>query len=494
MSKRLALSAGIWSGVDVLFRQGILFLVSLILARLLSPADFGIVALLTFFTSLSLVFVQGGLSAALVQRQSTSREEESAVFWWNLLASAVFSFVIVAAGPFLASFYGYPVLRPLTWAAAAQIMASALSAIQTALLSRRLQFRQLTKAGALSSLLGGAVGIATALLGAGVWALAWQMTTLAVANTIILWLVCDWRPQLHARLATIRHLIGFGGWISLGSILEVLYTQGFSLVVGKLYGAPQLGLYNRALGTQLLPSTVLSSIIGRIALPLFASRASEVEALRRGLRLAIGVAMLLNLPIMAGLAILAPDVIVVLFGGKWLPAAPILTILALAGILYPVHAINLQMMLARGQPRTFVRNEIAKKVIGVICVVIGSLFGILGLAWSQVVYHVLAFVVNAQPARKTMDYGPLRQLWDLGWAIFATAVMSATIILLRLAVPLSPLAALALLVPVGAAVYFAVGLAVRAHPLVEALHMLGENRVAQPILARLRLVPRPPSP
>ena len=484
MSKKLAFSAGIWSGIDIVCRQGVLFLVSLILARLLTPADFGIVALLTFFTSLSLIFVQGGLSAALVQRQQTSLEEESAVFWWNLLASGCFAAALVLAGPLLASFYGYPVLRPLTWVAAAQIMASALGAIQTALLTRRLQFKQLTVAGAFSSLLGGAVGVTAAWLGAGVWALAWQMAALAVVNTLVLWTVCGWRPAFHARFATMRHLIGFGSWVGLASLLEVLYTQGFALVVGKLYGAPELGLYNRAVGTQFMPISVLSSVISRIALPLFSARASEPEALRRGLRLAIGIAMLINLPMMAGLAILSPDVIVVLFGEKWLPAAPILAILSVAGILYPVHLINLQMVLARGQPRVFIRNEIIKKTIGVACVIVGSLFGIIGLAWSQLVFNVLAFIVNAEPARRSMGYGALRQLADLARPIAATIVMSVSIILLRHNAAMSPAAALAILVPFGAVIYFAAGWLLRASALLDAMHMVAESGPAQRLLRR----------
>lgn len=484
MSKRLAFSAGVWSGLDVVLRQGVLFVVSLILARLLTPADFGIVALLTFFTSLSLVFVQGGLSAALIQKQETSRKEESAVFWWNLLASVCFSLALVLAGPRIASFYGYPVLRPLTWIAALQIIASALSAVQTALLTRRLQFRLITIAGGLSSLLAGAVGVVAAWLGAGVWALAWQMATAGVLNTIILWMVSDWRPSFHAGLGTIRHLISFGSWVGLGIILEVVYTQGFALIIGKLYGAREVGLYNRAVGTQLLPVTVMSTVIGRIALPLFSSRAAEPDALQRGLRLAIGLAMLLNLPMMAGLAILSPDVIVVLFGEKWLPAAPILTILALAGILQPVHAINLQMVLAQGQTRIFIRNEITKKVIGVVCAIAGSLFGIIGLAWSQVVYNVLGFLVNTQPARRSLGYGPLRQLRDLWGPAAATLAMSAAVLLLRRTLPLGPHAALAILAPTGAAVYFVTGWLVRARIFREAIEMVVESGPAQRLLRR----------
>jgi O-antigen/teichoic acid export membrane protein len=228
----------------------------------------------------------------------------------------------------------------------------------------------------------------------------------------------------------------------------------------------------------------MSTIIGRIALPLFASRAADPEALQRGLRLAIGLAMLLNLPMMAGLAILSPDVILVLFGEKWLPAAPILTILALAGMVQPVHAINLQMVLAQGQTRTFIRNEIAKKTIGVACVIAGSLFGIIGLAWSQVVYHVLGFLVNTQPARRSLGYGPLRQLADLWGQCAATLAMSIGVFVLRRALPLGPHLSLALLVPVGGAIYFATGWLVRGRIFHEAVQMIAESGPAQRLLRR----------
>ncbi|HEX8412646.1 MAG TPA: oligosaccharide flippase family protein, partial [Sphingomicrobium sp.] len=158
MSVERATRAGAWSALDIVLRQGVQFVVSIILARLLSPADFGLMALLTFFTSLSITFVQGGLSMALVQRQDTTREEESAVFWINLAASTVFGVLLVLIAPFLAKFYGEPMLRPLLFVAAAQVVLSALGAVQTALLTRTLRFDQLTKTGIVSSLVSGGLG------------------------------------------------------------------------------------------------------------------------------------------------------------------------------------------------------------------------------------------------------------------------------------------------------------------------------------------------
>jgi O-antigen/teichoic acid export membrane protein len=469
VSKEKAAVAGMWSALDLALRQGVQFIVSLILARLLMPADFGVIALLTFFSMLSIVFVQGGISLALVQRTQTSLEEESAVFWWNLGGSCLCAVALVALGPWAAGFFGHPVLSPLMFVAAAQVVLSALGSVQTALLTRQLRFAVLTKAGIFASLTSGTAGIGAALFGLGVWALAIQIGTMAMVNTLALWRLSSWRPAFHARFETIRELFGFGSWLSFSSLLEVLYTQGFALLIGKLHGVRDLGLYNRALALQLLPSTVLSSIIGRIALPLFSTRTTDPEAMRRGTRMAISFAMLLNVPAMLGLMFLSEPVVAGLYGEKWLPAAQILSILAASGTLFPLHVINLNVLLAQGDTRTFFKIEIGKKVVGIACVAAGSLFGIVGLAWSQVAASVLALVLNAWPTRRTIGYGLLAQLADLAGIAFAGGVMSLFLLLVAPLVDVQPLAKLALMVPAGALVYAAVGLLLRLRSFTEAL-------------------------
>jgi O-antigen/teichoic acid export membrane protein len=469
MSVERAAKAGLWSGIDILLRQGVGFVVAIILARLLAPEDFGIVALLTFFSSLSIVVVQGGLSAAIIQRRETSAEEEGAVFWCNLAASAALALVLLAIAPAVADFYGYPVLAPLMAMAAAQVVFSALGAVQTALLTRSLNFRALAKAGVLASTLSGAFGVGAALAGAGVWALALQMASMAAINSASLWLLCPWRPVMHFRFQTIRSLFSFGFFLSISSILDVLYTQGFALVIGKLHGVRDLGFYNRANGTQVLPNSIITTLIGRIALPLFAERASDPEALRRGVRMANSQAMILNLPMMVGLALVSDLVIATLFGDKWLPAAPILSILAVGGVLLPLHIINLQLLLAQGRSDQYLGIEITKKVIAVGFVLVGSYFGITGLAWSQTIFSVLALLINAYPAGRTLGYGAAAQVWDLRDLVAATTVMAAAVWLLRPLIDLAPPAELVVLVAAGATAYLATGFALRLRTFAESL-------------------------
>jgi O-antigen/teichoic acid export membrane protein len=456
-SRPSAVRAGAWSAIDILARQGVTFLVSVILARLLSPEDFGVIALLAFFTALSVAFVQGGLSIAIIQRQRTTSDEESAIFWWNLAGSILFGLVIVLAGPMLAAFFHQPVLRHLVIVAAAQLVFAAAGGVHTAILTKEMRFDLLTKASLFSSLASGAVAVAAALTGAGVWALALQIVSLAFFNTIALWFVIDWRPSLHFRFETIRELFGFGAWVSAGNILEVVYTNGFSLLIGKLHGVRALGFYNQAWATQLLPSSALSTIVSRVALPLLASNQDDPEAMKKNLRLAIRSVMLINLPAMIGLAVLSDLVVTVLFGPRWLPAAPILSILALGGILFPLHVINLQLVLARGQTATFVRIELTKKTVGIICIVVGSVFGIVGLAWSQVVYSVLGLLINTGPARRDLGYGPLRQLSDVAGIAGVTLLMAGAVYFVRGTLSTGPVVTLAVCTLSGAAFYAAMG-------------------------------------
>lgn len=469
MTVEKAAKAGAWSAIDIVLRQIVNFVVLMIMARLLIPADFGTVALVTFFSGISIVFVQGGLSQALIQRQTTSRDEESAVFWWNLGASTLVAALLVLISPWVARFYGVPILQPLMLAAAAQLILAALGAVQTALLSRTLHFKRLALAGVTASILSGAIGIGSALAGFGVWALALQLVSLAGVNSLILWFVSDWRPAFHARFASIRSLLGFGIYLSLSSALDVLYTQGFALIIGKLHGVRDVGLYNRAYSTQALPANIMASMVARIALPLFAARADEKDAMRRGIRMANSVAMIVNLPAMLGLTLLADLVVVTLFGDQWLPAAPILAVLALGGILLPLHTNNLQLLLAQGQSRRFFKLELIKKSGGIVCVVIGSWFGIEGLAWSTVLWGLVALPINAGPVKGSVGYGPAAQLWDLRGLLIPSAAMAVVLYVLKPLLPWSPPADLAVLTVAGVASYAAVGFGLRLAAFSEAM-------------------------
>jgi O-antigen/teichoic acid export membrane protein len=368
---------------------------------------------------------------------------------------------LLLAAPYVAQFYGQPVLHPLMAVAAAQVVIAALGAVQSALLMRGLRFRRLLLVGALATSISGALGIGLALSGFGVWSLAWQMLAISTTTTLSLWFVGGWRPSLSFEFAHLRALFRFSVNLLLSSLLDVSYNQGFSAIVGKLYGMGDLGFYNRGSGVQGLASGMLSTLIGRVTLPLFSARADDPAALRRAVSLALRAAMAINVPAMIGLAALADLVVVTLFGERWRPSAPILSVLALYGLLWPVHVINLQALLARGDSRTYLKLEIAKQSTGLVTMIVGSFFGIMGLAWSQVVFGVIAAFINAASSRRFLNYGIRTQIIELSGIFAAAAVMGAAVLFARKVLALSPPFELAAMIAFGAVVYIGGGLAFR---------------------------------
>lgn len=413
MLKARALSATLWSGADIFLRQGLQFAVSIALARLLTPEEFGTVALLSLFSGIATSFVDGGFSVALIQRQSVTRVDESTVFWFNLAMGAAMALALWAAAPIIAAIFSQPVLVPLTAVMAATVFVTALGSIHATLLTKRLDFRTQMKVGALATVSSGVIAVGVAWRGYGVWALASQIFISALATTGFLWLFNPWRPQLTFSRESTRRLFGFGGYMFASGLLDTVYNRLYSLLIGKFYSIRELGFYNRADGTKQLPVGVLTGILGRVALPILSATAHDKAQLRRAVRLALRGVMLVNVPMMLGLAALAEPLIIVLFGARWLPAVPVMRVLCLGGVLWPLHVINLNALMAQGHSNLFFRLETAKKIVGIALLAAASPFGILGIAWSQVAFGVLAFALNAHYTKRFLDYGVLAQMADV---------------------------------------------------------------------------------
>jgi len=425
MLKQRAISATLWSGADVFLRQGLQFIISIALARLLSPEEFGTIALLYLFVGLASAFVDSGFSAALIQRQDISHTDESTVFWFNLGMGAVMAAGLWLLAPWIADFYAMPVLIPLTSVLAFNLFVSALGSVHGTLLTKRLDFKTPMKIGAIATTTSGVVGIVMAWQGYGVWALAMQTLASSLLTTCLLWAYSNWYPGLTFSTNSARRLFGFGGYLLLASLLDVAYNRTYTLLIGKIYGVRELGFYNRADGTKQLPVGVLTGILSRVAFPIFSAAASDKERLRRGVRYALRGMMLINAPMMLGVMATAEPLVHILFGSKWLPAVPILQVLCLGSIMWPLHVINLNILTAQGHSRLFFRLEVIKKLLGTGLLIVGAAYGVMGIAWSQVIFGVLAFVINAHYTRIHIGYGAWQQILDFYPALLLSAVMAA---------------------------------------------------------------------
>ena len=425
MLKQRALEATIWSGADIFLRQALQFGVTIVLARLLTPSDFGTIALLALFTGIAVVLMDGGFSAAIIQCQDVDHTDESTVFWFNLGIGTAVALGLCAVAPAIAWFYRMPVLKPLTFVLALTVFVGALGAIHSTLLSKRLDFRTQMKVGVLATIASGGTAVVMALKGYSVWALAMQAVVMTGVTTSLLWLFNPWRPEWLFSRASARKLFGFGGYHLASTLLEIIYSRLYTLLIGKLYGTRELGFYANADATKQMPGGFLTSVLARVAFPMFSAAAQDKAQLRRGMQLSIRGMMLLNVPMMLGIAAVAEPLVRVLFGAQWLLAVPILRVLCLAGVLYPLHAINLQVLLAQGHSRLMFRLEVIKKVLGVALIGAGAFYGVMGIAWSQVAFSVVAVAINTHYTRRFIDYGAASQMGDLVPIVCVASLMAA---------------------------------------------------------------------
>lgn len=460
-------------------RQGLQFFVSILLARLLSPEEFGLLAMLSLFTGIAGLFIDSGFSSALIQRQDITSKDESTVFFFNLGTGLFVALGLCLAAPWIDRFFGQPilqdktfvttlniytmpwlasffelsVLQSLTYVMAFNLFLGSFGSIQGVLLTKALDFKVLMKIGMVASLLSGALAVALAWKGFGVWSLALQTLASTLITVTLLWLWHPWRPQWTFSFISLQSLFRFGGFMLLSGLLDTLYTRLYSIIIGKLFSARELGFYTRADNTQQLPVSILTSVLHRVAFPVFSTAADDKAQLARGMRKVLRTIMLFNIPAMLGLMVVAQPLVITLIGEKWLPSIPILQVLCLGGVIWPLHVINLNVLMAQGYSNLFFRIEIVKKVIGIIAIVVASFHGILAIAWSQVVVGVLSFLVNAHYTGVFLDYSAWKQTRDLLPCLAVSMLMTLAIWSIHIYSTLHPAAELGLMIGSGALFY-----------------------------------------
>lgn len=424
MLRDKAEKAVLWSGLDTLIRRGFGFGISVALARLLTPDDFGTVALLSLLIGVASLFVDAGLGMALIQRQDVTREDESTVFWFNLIVAFVMMLGLCAGAEWIAEFFEKPVLVPLTIILALNIFIGALGTIHGTLMTKRLDFKTPMKVGVSTSIAGGLVAVHMAWDGYGLWALVGQTLTASVLGVALLWRWSTWRPALIFSPTSFKKLFGFSGWLFLSWLLDVVYQRGYTALIGKFYGTHDLGIYNRADSMQSLASGVMTDVLSKAAFPLFSAINNDIDRMKRGMRVAVQTMMLITTPTMMGLAVLAEPLIALVFGERWRPAAPILQVLCFVGLLYPLHVINLNVLQAHGRSNLFFRLELAKKSSGVALLILGSFYGLLGIAVARGLSSLVALGLNGFYTGKFLNYGIKTQIKDSGTSVVFSLAMA----------------------------------------------------------------------
>jgi len=414
-----------WSAIDIGGRQGIQFMVTLVLARLLSPADFGLIGMLSLFIAVASSLVDSGFGSALIQRKSVTEEDKSSVFFFNLAIGACMALTVSLAAPWIAAFYRQPILLPLTRLLAWNLFIGSFGAIQMALLTRELNFRTTCRASVVASAVSGIAAMWMAWRGFGVWSLAAQSLIATSVSTGLLWVLHPWRPIFRFSFGSLRSLFGFGSRLLASGLLDTSFDRIQLAVIGKAFSAVQLGFYTRAFSTQQVPASVLSAVVSRVTFPLFSQMSATQRALKPGVRKALVALMIPTLPMMIGMALVARPLVLVLFGAKWLPCVPYLQILSIAGALWPLHVINLNVLVALGRSDLFFRLEILKKLLIGAALLVTFRISVMAITWGVLIVSVACVFLNSFYSKALIGYGLRDQLKDLAPYAAVSASMGA---------------------------------------------------------------------
>jgi O-antigen/teichoic acid export membrane protein len=414
-----------WSLIDNVANSGIAFIVGIILARILSPAEFGILGMITVFIAISNSIIDSGFSNALIRKNDAKRIDYNTVFYFNILLGIFLYLVLFLCSPSISRFFKEPVLIPITRVMGLILIINSFAIIQRTLLVKRIDFKTQTKISLIASFTSGIIGIAMAFRGLGVWSLVGQQIARHLLNTICLWVFNKWRPIMEFSKRSFKELFSFGSKLLLSGLIDTIYRNIYYLVIGKFYSAAQLGQYTRAEQFNNIFSSNLTSVVQRVSYPVLSSIQDEEERLKQAYRRVIKTTMLISFACMLGLAAVARPLILILVGEKWLPAVSFLHIICFAGMLYPLHAINLNMLQVKGRSDLFLKLEIIKKVIAVIPISLGILYGIELMLWGSVFTSFVAYFLNSYYSPNLINYSTWSQIKDI-LPTFSVSLVVAT--------------------------------------------------------------------
>lgn len=403
----------LWNLASLFLTRGASNIFMLFLARLLAPEAFGLVAMATVVFELANVFINSGLGAALIRSKTVSDADLNTVFYTNLLLSLVAYAALFAGAPYIAAFYSQPELTTLIQVMGLVVFINAAKVVQTAILSRKMDFKTQMKANTLSVVISGCLAVAAAWSGWGVWSLVVQMLSSALLSALVLWLVSQWRPALQFSTESFSRLFGFGRNLLAEGLLSVLYQNSYVLVIGRFFSAELTGLYFLAKKVSNLISQQLTGAVQQATFPALSTLQHDNAALLHKYRQIMQLMMFLIAPIMGLLAGLAPVLFELMFDERWAGAVPYLQLLCVVGVLYPLHALNINLLNVKGRSDLVLKVGFVKKSVNLTLLFLAIPFGVIGIVASQVLGSFLALVPNTYFSARLVGYSLVDQVKDV---------------------------------------------------------------------------------
>lgn len=403
----------IWTFSQQFSVQAINFVVQLVLARLLLPEDFGLIAMLSVFIAMGVSLMDSGLTSSLIRTKDAGQRDYSTVFFMNLMASILIYIILFFIAPVIATFFDQPMLTPVIRAYTCTFIIRAFSQVQQTKLTKEMNFKLQMLIQIPSVIIAGVAGVIMAYKGMGVWSLVYMNIMQTSLSAIQLWIRTGWWPSREFDWQLLKKHFNFGYKLTLAGLLNTLFTNLYNIVIGKFFSAAQLGFYNRADTLRMFPVQNLATALNKVTYPMFSSIQDDDKKLKQVYRILMQQVMFWLAPLMAILIIVAEPLFVVVLTEKWLPAVPYFQWLCVAGLMYPLHAYNLNILNVKGRSDLFLRLEIIKKCIIAIGVAVAIPYGIYGLIYFQVVSTFVAYFINSYYSGKLIGYPATRQVLDI---------------------------------------------------------------------------------
>lgn len=425
--KEKTIAGMLWSSVGRLGTMIVNFLSNLVLARLLMPDDFGCIAMLYVFIAISGIFINGGLGSALIQRKNPTHIDYTTVFYFNLVVSILFYFILFFSAPAISRFYAMPQLTAVLRVQSLTLFIQSFNIVQATQLQKQLRFKELSIRNLIAAIIGMIVGVAMAYNGYGVWSLVASSLCGAVASVLLLWWMSSWRPTFEFSWESLKSLFAFGGLMLLSSLVETIYVNLQRLVIGKMYTASDLGYFNQAKKLEDVPTTTLSTIVNEVSYPVFSQLQDDHSQLLRALRKNIKAITYLNFPLMLLLLVIAQPLITFLYTEKWADAAPLFQILCVSGAIYTLNTLNTNIMKSLGKGKLFFFIQLFKRILGIGMIFVGAQFGVIGVLYAMATFGYICYIINAVVIGKLIDYGLWKQMRDwIGCMLLTVAVAVLT--------------------------------------------------------------------
>lgn len=412
--KKKTLSSLIWNALQRFGTIGINFISNIILARLLTPDDFGAIGMLMIFIALSNTFIDGGFGSALIQKKDPTQEDYSTIFYWNILFSIFIYIILYASSPAISSFYNLPILTNILRIQGIVLIINALSIIQINQLRKKLQFKKLALINISSSILSVILAIYLAYSGWGVWSLVFQQLSFGVFLAILAWVSGKWVPSLIFSWNSFKALFNFGSFMLLSSFINTLFNNINSLIIGRLFNASTMGYFTQAKKIEDATAMSITNVVEQVTYPILSEHQNDKERMRNILKRFNTSTFYIVTPMMLMMCLFAEPIIVFLFTEKWLYAAPYLKILALHGIPMGLQGVNYNAIAAIGKSKTIFVTTITKRIMTVILMLIGVYIGaVKGLLWGMVISSCLIILYNMYLISRYLEYRIITQIKEL---------------------------------------------------------------------------------